>query len=242
MPDTTQVQRVLNDPNFYALDPSERTKVLARLDPSFSALSSDEQLKVVSRGVQQAPPAAMPATAPQRSIFQRAYDALTWTPPHWPKQGYSEVPEGSGFTGVSNAAGEVSQDLQDAANRQQTQNLQQTAQTGQQPGLGARAKRAVLQTGADATRMISGATSPANQAIALATVATPEVAAPLLIGHGLYTGVSNAPDALRGNADAAERSLGGFSEAAGGGVRTKRANSNITCAMSWSVLSIPMFK
>jgi hypothetical protein len=127
------------------------------------------------------------------------------------------MPAEGGFTGVSNAAGEVSRDLQNAANKQQTQNLTQAAQTGQQPGFMPRAKRALLRTGAGTTRMISGATSPTNQAIALGTVAAPEIAAPLLIGHGLYTGVSNAPDALRGSADAAEKSLGGFSEAAGGG-------------------------
>src|ERR1700686_3047039 len=106
MPNTNKVQQVLNDPQFYSLDPSERTKVLARLDPTFSMLPADEQLKVVSRGVQPSSGAAQ-SPAPQRSFLQRAYDALTWTPPHWPRQGYSEVPEGSGFTGVSNAAGEV---------------------------------------------------------------------------------------------------------------------------------------
>jgi hypothetical protein len=217
--DTNQVQRILNDPNFYSLPPGERTKVLAQLDPNFAALPANEQLTVVSRGVQPSSGASQ-SPAPQRSFLQRAYDAMTWTPPHWPKQGYSEVPEGSGFTGVSNAAGEVSQDLQDAANKQQTQNLTQAA-TGQQPGFGARTKRALLQTGADTTRMISGATSPANQAIALGTIAAPEIAAPLFIGHGLYTGLSNAPDALKGNPDAAERSLGGFSEAASGGALGK---------------------
>src|ERR1700722_11940385 len=220
MPNTNQIQRVLNDPNFYNLDPSERTKVLARLDPNFSMLPVDEQLKVVCRGVQPSSASQSPQ-APQRSFLQRAYDALTWKPPNWPKQGYSEVPEGSGFTGVSTAADEVSHDLQDAATKQQTSNLTQTAKTGQQPGFGARTKRALLQTGADTTRMISGATSPTSQAIALGTMAAPEYAAPLLIGHGLYTGLSNAPDALRGNADAAEKSLGGFSEAAGGGAVAK---------------------
>ncbi len=58
MPDTNKVQRVLNDPNFYALPAAERTKVLSQLDPNFAALPADEQNKVISRGVQQAPPSA----------------------------------------------------------------------------------------------------------------------------------------------------------------------------------------
>src|SRR5580704_3097554 len=58
--DTNQVRQVLQDPNFYLLDPSERVKVLGRLDSNFSVLPSDEQLKVVNRGVQQQAPPPSP--------------------------------------------------------------------------------------------------------------------------------------------------------------------------------------
>jgi hypothetical protein len=50
MPDTNQVRKVLQDPNFHALPVEERTKVLAKLDSNFAALPSEEQVKVVSRG------------------------------------------------------------------------------------------------------------------------------------------------------------------------------------------------
>jgi hypothetical protein len=60
MPDANQVQQVLNDPNFYSLPVSERTKALSRLDDNFAALPPDEQTKVVSRGIQSTPPATMP--------------------------------------------------------------------------------------------------------------------------------------------------------------------------------------
>ncbi len=53
MPDTNQVQRILNDENFYALPPGERVKVLSQLDSNFAALPAEEQNKVISRGVQQ---------------------------------------------------------------------------------------------------------------------------------------------------------------------------------------------
>jgi hypothetical protein len=80
MPDTNQVQRVLNDPNFYALDPSERTKVLSHLDPNFAALPPNEQLTVVSRGVQ-------PPPAPAYNPVAGAAQATSIGPN---KQGWSD--------------------------------------------------------------------------------------------------------------------------------------------------------
>ncbi len=80
MPDTNQVQRILNDPNFYALPAGERTKVLSHLDPNFAALPSDEQMKVVSRGVQQAP-------APANDPLAGASQATSIGPN---KQGWSD--------------------------------------------------------------------------------------------------------------------------------------------------------
>lgn len=66
----------------------------------------------------------------------------------------------------------------------------------------------------------AGLTHPFTLMTAAGAAAAPEIVGPALIGHGLYTGVSNTPEALKGNPDAAQSALLGYSEAAAGGAGT----------------------
>lgn len=91
------------------------------------------------------------------------------------------------------------------------------ADTQQGGYLSARAGNDAL---ARAARVGAGLTHPYTVMTAAGAAAAPEIVGPALIGHGLYTGASSTPDALRGNPDAAERALLGYSEAAAGGAAT----------------------
>ena len=142
------------------------------------------------------------------------------------------MPEGAGLTGVSTAAGELAADAEKKRNAAETGNLADAAKNGQRPagmfqpppdntpnhpkpqpaGMYDLASRAL--------RTVSGATSPTSQAIALATVAAPEIMGPAMIAHGSYNALKHAPGAFAGNPEEAEASLGGASEAVGGGAVT----------------------
>jgi hypothetical protein len=76
---------------------------------------------------------------------------------------------------------------------------------------------------ARAANVGAGLSHPKSIMTAAAAAAAPEIVGPALLAHGTFTGVSNTPDALRGNPDSAERALLGYSEAAAGGATTGAA-------------------
>jgi hypothetical protein len=148
---------------------------------------------------------------------------------------YSEVPEGAGLTGVSTATGELAQSAEKRRDAAEVANLSNAAKAPSRtsgvagmfspppentPNRPSPQPSAFYDLASRALRTISGATSPTSQAIAAGGAVAPEIVGPALAAHGLYNAGKNAPEALKGNPEAAEASLGGLSEAAGGGALT----------------------
>src|SRR5208282_1380455 len=120
---------------------------------------------------------------------------------------------------ISTAAGEVAAAAKNRARQIEVAQLKDAAQ-GVEPSTGSKLKHLGLNTVGSTAQMISGATSPASQAIGVGMAVLPEVVGPALVAHGLGTAAVHAPGAIKGNPEEAESSLGGLSEAAGGGAAT----------------------
>lgn len=151
-----------------------------------------------------------------------------------PAEKTEKQPERSGF---SNFLGAAWQSLPTNMIVQAGQHLsdwaKKKAETNRQENLAAAAKgqpqphSEITNTGLDTLgtygKYESGAAKPQSLAIAGAGMVAPEVVGPALVLHGGYTAVKNAPEALKGNPEAVESTLGGAAEAVGGGTMTREA-------------------
>src|SRR5882757_15394 len=105
---------------------------------------------------------------------------------------------------------------------QETGNLANVAKTGKQlPHAGF--NRSALDALKSVSGMAESATSPKSVGLGLGLATVPEIVGPAMVAHGSYEGIKHAPGALKGNPEEAEKSLSGFSEAAGGGAATTGA-------------------
>jgi hypothetical protein len=118
---------------------------------------------------------------------------------------------------------EMNQHIGDWANQKAEQNRQENlaAVAKGQPQPHSEVTNTALGMLGSAGKM--GTVTPTQGAIAGAAVLAPEVVGPALVAHGGYTAIKNAPAAIQGNPDAAEASLTGAAEAAGGGAMTGEA-------------------
>lgn len=120
-------------------------------------------------------------------------------------------------TGMPMAEFQPSTDAARQAEEEHQRNLSSIATTGKEiPG--SATKSSVLRNVSGLSGLAEGAFSPTGAAIAAAQT-NPFTAVPVdaaLIGHGLYRFGSNVGDAVSGNPNAAEESLGGLAEATGG--------------------------
>jgi hypothetical protein len=197
--DTNQVRQILNDPGFYLLDPSERVKVLGRLDSNFAVLPADEQLRVVSRGVQQSQAPAAQSGAFQTHKGSPIYNARTGNMPE-----DSDLPPALSIKGVvrklipplalGDALHSGARTLE--ANSDGADYDRQQALANGQPNPRSWLAQGANDVGAATLRTAAGTQSPTNLGIAAGTAAMPEVALPLLaaggIAHGGYKTASGA--------------------------------------------------
>lgn len=181
----------------------------------------DEQ-QITWDSPQAAPPPQVSWDEPEEKkpegFLQRVWKSLTWVPPGLKNYHvHSELPEGAGFTGVSEAAGEAAKFAERKRNEAEQSHLHELAVTGKNNApMSAYSPSAGWDLAARTAKTVSGMTSPTSQAVALGTVAAPEIVGPALVAHGGYTALKHAPGALGGNPEEAEASLGGLAEATGG--------------------------
>jgi hypothetical protein len=193
-------------------DDKDWEDVPAKKSGSTATATADGDWQDVPAKQTAAPTAAPPPE--KESFWSRGWKGLTRQLPG----GYSEVPEGAGFTGVSTAAGEVAEAAKNKAKEAETSELGNIAH-GAAPSTGAKLKQLGYNTLGSVAGTVSGATSPTSQAIALGTVLAPEITGPALIAHGGYGVAKNAGDiADKGwTPENAEGLFGSGAEMAGGG-------------------------
>lgn len=122
-------------------------------------------------------------------------------------------------------ASDLTKHIADWANNKAEQNRQEnlSAAANGQPQPHSEVTNSALGMLGSTGKMASQATTPQGLATTGAAMVAPEIVGPALIAHGGYTAAKNAPAALQGNPDAVEKSLGGLSEAAGGGALSGQA-------------------
>lgn len=81
-------------------------------------------------------------------------------------------------------------------------------------------KSFLLGSAKDISSTIGSTLSPEGIATGAATALAPEIMGPVLLAHGGFNAARNAPDALKGNPDAAQAALGSLAEATGGAALT----------------------
>jgi|GEM_PF-2848940 len=191
MPDTNQVQRVLNDPNFYSLPLGERVKVLSQLDANFSALPTEEQNKVVSRGIQQPPaPAAQPG-AFQTHKGSPIYNSRTGNMPE-----DADLPTPTSAKGIVRklipplAIGDALRSgarTLEAGNDAADYDRQRALANGQ-PDPRSWLAQGAREVGAATLRTAAGTQSPTNVGITAGAVLAPQLTLPALVAYGVAHG------------------------------------------------------